>query len=90
MHEPRLNVGYLTRLVLLLMLLPLGIGVAADLILDLTPFVTIATGIIFIPVASFFVTRASLSELNKVIQAVSPDDVNNGISVEQVNSDKVN
>lgn len=90
MREPRLNVRYLTRLIFLLMLLPLGMGVIADLILDLTPFVTIATGIIFIPVASFFVTRASLSELDKVIQTISPDEHTTVISIDQINSDKVN
>ena len=67
-----LNVGRLTKLVIFSLVLPVGGAIFADLLLETTPWITIVAAILVIPTASIIVTRASLAELDKIIQEVAP------------------
>lgn len=68
----RINIRRLSIGLLLSLVLPLSIAILADLNLGLAPFLTIGASIIFIPLASVIVIRATLSEFDRVIQAVAP------------------
>ena len=74
MQNLRLDVRHLTKLVLFFAVLPLGIGIALDIATGLLPYITIVVGIIFLPLASFFLTRATLSELDRIIQQLAPEE----------------
>jgi len=52
--------------------LPLTILILVDFALGWTPLLTIVASVIFIPLSSIIVIRATLSELDRVIQAVAP------------------
>ncbi|MEM7126294.1 MAG: hypothetical protein AAF702_08215 [Chloroflexota bacterium] len=65
-----IDIQRLTKLVLLLLVLPVGIGGLADYLLNTTPFILIATSIFFIPLASFLITRTTLTELDRVIESL--------------------
>lgn len=67
-----LNIRRLFKLVLLLLVMPLSISISLDIILDLLPWLTLIVSLISIPLASIVITRATLSELDKVIQQVAP------------------
>ncbi len=75
MQNLRLDIGRLSKLFLFWALLPLSIGIALDIATGLLPFITIVTGIIFIPLASLFMTRATLSEFDRIIEQIAPEEV---------------
>ena len=72
---PRINIALLIRLVVLLLIVPVGIGVAADIVWDTLPFATMVVSVVFIPLSTVFVVRAVLHEFDKVIQQVAPPDI---------------
>jgi len=67
-----MNVRRLAMNVLVSLVLPLTILILVDFALGWTPLLTIVASVIFIPLSSIIVIRATLSELDRVIQAVAP------------------
>lgn len=72
MQTVRIDVRRLAKALLFTLVLPLSLAIVLDLSLDTMPVATIAASVVCIPLASVFVIRAALSELDKVIQAVAP------------------
>jgi len=77
MQTTRLNIRRLTISILVSLVLPLVIVVLLDLNLGSTPLLTIVASLILIPISSIIVVRTVLSELDKVIQAVAPLEIDN-------------
>jgi hypothetical protein len=67
-----INSRRLAKGILLSLVSPLTIAFLLDLSLGWGPLLTIGASIIFIPLASVIVIRATLSELERVIQEVAP------------------
>jgi hypothetical protein len=72
MKNMLINVRRLGMLVLLSLVLPLAGVILLDISLGLMPFLTIGATLIFVPLSTVLVTRATLAELTLVIQAVAP------------------
>jgi hypothetical protein len=72
MENMLINVRRLGMLVLLSLVLPLAGIIILDISLGLMPFLTIGATLIFVPLSTVLVTRATLAELGLVIQAVAP------------------
>lgn len=72
MSTARMNVRYLGNTVLYSLILPLTIAVLLDLNLGWQPILTIGASLIFIPLASLIVIKATLAEFNRVIEQVAP------------------
>jgi hypothetical protein len=72
MKNMLINVRRLGILVLLSLVLPLAGIIILDISLGLMPFLTIGATLIFVPLSTVLVTRATLAELGLVIQAVAP------------------
>jgi hypothetical protein len=72
METVRINVRRLAALVLASLVAPLAIALILDLTLGWMPMATIAAAVIFIPLSTVIVIRATLAELEIVIQAVAP------------------
>ena len=71
--EPvRINIRYLANCVLLSLILPGALALVLDLSLGSMPLFTIGAALIFIPLSTVIVTRATLAELDRVIQLVAP------------------
>ncbi len=70
----RINVQRLLRSVVVSLVLPLTLAVLIDMQFGWFPLVTIGATVIFIPLATFIVTRAALSEMDQVIQKLAPLD----------------
>ncbi len=71
----RINIQRLLRSVLTTLVLPLTLAMLIDLQFGWFPFVTIGATVIFIPLSTFIVVRAALSEMDQVIQKLAPLDV---------------
>lgn len=54
------------------LVLPLAIAILLDFSLGSMPLITIGASIIFVPLSSLIVIRATLAELDRVIQQVAP------------------
>ncbi len=72
MDNTRINIQRLLMRLLITLLLPLALAVLADYSLGWMPWTTIGASLIFIPLSTIVVTRATLSELDKVIRQVTP------------------
>jgi hypothetical protein len=68
----RINVRRLTTLVFASLIGPLAAAILLDFSLGLTPLFTIGAALIFIPLSSLLVVRATLAEFEAVIQSVAP------------------
>ena len=55
-------------------IVPIGALFLIDLLLGTLPIATLFGLIIFVPVGSFFVIRAALDEMNRVIDDVAPQE----------------
>jgi hypothetical protein len=66
------NVRRLSKTLFISFLLPLSFALLMDVILGTTPLVTVLGLLVVFPVGGFFVIRAALSEMDKVIQEVAP------------------
>lgn len=64
----------LTIRLLLTLLAPVGAALMLDWWLATLPFITMLVGLLCIPLATVVVVRTALSELDRVIAAVAPDD----------------
>lgn len=64
----------LTIRLLLTLIAPVGAALMLDWWLATLPFITMIVGLLCIPLATVVVVRTALSELDRVIAAVAPDD----------------
>lgn len=67
-----MNVEHLAKLLTFSLILPTSTAFAVDLLIETLPWLTIIVSIFAIPLASVLVTRASLGELNRIINEVAP------------------
>jgi len=72
MDTTRLNIKRMLKLLCLLLVLPVTACFSIDLLLNLTPLLTIISSVICIPLTSFVVIKATLVEFDEVIQQVAP------------------
>jgi hypothetical protein len=72
MHATRINVRLLVTSIFYSLVLPLTIAMLLDWSIGWTPWLTIGASVIFIPLASVVVIRATLAELDRVIETVAP------------------
>jgi len=72
MHIAQINVRRLVMNVLFSLVFPVTILILIDFNLGWTPLLTIVASVVFIPLSSIIVIRAVLSELDRVLQAVAP------------------
>jgi hypothetical protein len=75
MRPVRISVLRLTRTLLLCLAVPLLAGLFVDRLFGTGTTVMVVVGFVCIPLAAFFVSRAVLSELDKVIQVVAPEEI---------------
>ena len=73
MSEARLNVRRLVSVLLLGVVLPICAALLIDFSLGTLPIATIAALVIFLPLGAIWLSRVSLSELDRVIAEVAPD-----------------
>ena len=74
MKAPRVDVRRLLLILLLIVMLPLTGALMFDLALGSWPLLTIFGAVIVLPAGTFFLSRAALNEMNKVIAEVAPPD----------------
>ena len=79
MSSVRINIRRLIMGILVTLVLPLALAILMDYTLGWAPFATIGASLFFIPLSTVVVTRATLSELDKVIQKVAPLDYESGL-----------
>ena len=72
MEHVRINVRRLLILLLGSLVLPLAGIVALDLLVGSMPWLTIGGSLIFIPLSTVLITRATLAELDMVIEKLAP------------------
>ena len=72
METVRINVRRLAMYVLLTIVMPLTIVILLDIILGWMPILTIVATIILIPLSTVLIVRATLAEMDTVIQTVAP------------------
>jgi hypothetical protein len=68
----RINVRRLATLLFVSLLVPFGVALTLDVALGWLPLATIVTAVVFIPLSTVIVVRATLAELDVLIQAVAP------------------
>ena len=73
MTNTRVNVGRMTLVLLVTLIMPLIIGIFLDLLIDTSPWITVSMGIISLPISAFFVVRQGKYEMERVIEAVAPE-----------------
>lgn len=72
MEHVQINVRRLAGILLASLLLPLGAALLLDLSMGWMPLLTIGATVIFIPLSTVLVIRATLAELDVVINRVAP------------------
>ena len=71
-NSARIDLGRLSRWLFLTLILPMSLAMVFDLILNLQPFLTILAIVVVIPLATFFVVRVVIDELNQVLTTIAP------------------
>lgn len=79
MESPSISVRRMIKSMLIWMIIPLVASILIDVSFGLLPWVTMSVSAIVIPLASVMVTRTALSEFDKVIQVVAPDEVDDDL-----------
>ena len=74
MKAPRVDVRRLLLILVLVVMLPLTIALLLDIAVGSWPLLTLFCAVIVLPVGTFFMSRAALNEMNKVIEVVAPPD----------------
>lgn len=74
MKSERMNVTRLTLVFVVSVTIPLLIGLGVDALFPSSISMLMLAGIVSIPIVAFTVSRAVLAEMERVIQAVAPDD----------------
>ena len=70
----RINSLRLLRKVIITLILPVALAMLIDRQLGWFPLVTIGASVIFIPLSTVVVIRATLAEFDRVIQQITPLD----------------
>ncbi|HAJ35040.1 MAG TPA: hypothetical protein DCL15_05045 [Chloroflexi bacterium] len=73
-QQAHVNWRQLTIRLLLTLIAPVGFALLLDWWLATLPLITMVIGLICIPLATAVVVRTALSELDRVIAEVAPDD----------------
>lgn len=73
-ESERLNVTRLTLVFVVSVTIPLLIDLGVDALFPSSISMLMLAGIVSIPIVAFTVSRAVLAEMERVIQAVAPDD----------------
>lgn len=68
----RINIRRLLRTLVASFIVPLTLAILIDMQSGWFPMVTIGAIVIFIPLSTVVVTRVALSEMDQVIRAVAP------------------
>jgi len=74
MMAVRINSLRLLRKVIITLILPVALAMLIDRQLGWFPLVTIGASVIFIPLSTVVVIRATLAEFDRVIQQITPLD----------------
>ena len=74
MSEVRVDVQRLFVVLLLGVVLPISLALIVDLSLGTLPVATIAALVICLPLGAIWLSRVSMSELDRVIAEVAPED----------------
>lgn len=75
MEHIRLNVRRLLMLITYSLFLPMSALLLLDYVTGWFPWLTIAACVIFIPLSTLIVIRATLAEMDRVIELVAPLEV---------------
>jgi hypothetical protein len=70
----RISIWRLTRSLLASLVLPMLLALCIDMAFGTMPFAIAMAGLVSIPLAAFFVSRAALSEIDRVAQLVAPEE----------------
>lgn len=71
----RINIRRLLRSLVTSFIFPLTLAILIDMQIGWFPLVTIGAIVIFIPLSTVIVTRVALSEMDQLIQALAPLDL---------------
>lgn len=71
----RINIRRLLRTLVTSFIFPLTLAILIDMQIGWFPLVTIGAIVIFIPLSTVIVTRVALSEMDQLIQALAPLDL---------------
>ena len=83
--DVRLNIRRLLVSLICTLILPMSIVIIADLHLGWFPWATIVATIIFFPLSTFVVIRATLTEMNQMIHELLPRESEAGTQLEHLN-----
>ncbi|MCB0116321.1 MAG: hypothetical protein R2873_01805 [Caldilineaceae bacterium] len=75
MSSVRIDLRRLTIVYSAVILIPLVIGLLAELLIDVDFSLIILAGFVSIPLAVFFVVRTALAEMERVVQLVAPSEI---------------
>jgi len=73
-NTSRLNARRLLMILMFSLILPVLVCVVIDILFDLMPLLTIISSTICIPLASLLIIKITLSEFDRVIQDVAPEE----------------
>lgn len=73
-NTSRLDTRRLFTILLFTLVIPVLLCVMIDMVFDISPLLTIVSSTICIPLASLLVIKTILSEFDKVIQEVAPEE----------------
>jgi len=71
--QVRIDWRRLTKWLMLTLVVPVGAAITFDLLIGTLPILTLVTSLICIPVATIFVSRAILSEMDRVMAVLAPE-----------------
>lgn len=71
--QVRIDWRRLTKWLMLTLIVPVVSAIIFDLLIGTLPILTLVTSLICIPVATFFVGRAILSEMDRVLAVLAPE-----------------
>lgn len=74
MSSVRIDLRRLTIVYSAVILIPLVIGLLAELVIDVDFSLIVLAGFVSIPLAVFFVVRTALAEMERVVQLVAPSE----------------
>ncbi len=72
---PQIRIDWrrLTKRLMLTLIVPVLLAITFDLLIGTLPILTLVTSLICIPVATIFVSRAILSEMDRVLTVLAPE-----------------
>lgn len=69
-----MDIGRMAKNMVLALVLPVALAIAADIVAGTWPFITLIVSALAFPIAGIIVLRTTMQELNKVIQALAPEE----------------